>query len=197
MTTATNNTNAETTADTSSGPSTSSGDLREFDPHTVKRMLDAGEARLVDVREPDEHRRERIPGAELHPGSSLDPQKLRPIDGTLTILHCRTGNRSREAAGRLMSAGHDKLAHLAGGLEAWKQAGLQVAVDRSAPIPIMRQVQIAVGILVLLSVISAVFWSTWALLLAGFVACGLIFAGVTGTCGMAKMLAIMPWNRNA
>jgi rhodanese-related sulfurtransferase len=84
---------------------------------------------------------------------------------------------------------------LMGGLDGWKAAGLPTLVDRSAPIELQRQVQIAAGSLVVLGVALSVWVSPWFMLLSGFVGAGLIFAGVTGTCGMARFLSCMPWNR--
>jgi rhodanese-related sulfurtransferase len=86
---------------------------------------------------------------------------------------------------------------LDGGLAAWKHAGLPVVADRRAPLPIMRQVQIAAGSLVLLGVILAVLVSPWFMALSAFVGAGLVMAGVTGFCGLANLLAHMPWNRRS
>jgi hypothetical protein len=71
-----------------------------------------------------------------------------------------------------------------------------VIADRTAPLPIMRQVQIAAGSLVLLGVVLAVLVSPWFMALSAFVGAGLIVAGVTGFCGMANLLLHMPWNRS-
>jgi len=60
--------------------------------------------------------------------------------------------------------------------------------------PIMRQVQVVVGFMVLLSSALAALVSPWFLLLTGFFGAGLLFAGLTGTCGMAALLGRMPWN---
>jgi rhodanese-related sulfurtransferase len=84
---------------------------------------------------------------------------------------------------------------LEGGLEAWKKAGLPTLVDVNRPIEVMRQVQIAAGSLVLLGVLLAATTSSWFLLLAGLVGAGLVFAGLSGWCGMALLLARAPWNR--
>ena len=85
----------------------------------------------------------------------------------------------------------------AGGIEGWKAAGLGVAADRSKPVEIMRQVQIAAGSLVVLGVLLGFVIHTGFFLLSAFVGAGLVFAGVSGTCAMAKLLGFMPWNRPA
>ena len=82
-------------------------------------------------------------------------------------------------------------------LDAWTAAGLPVEEDRNAPLELMRQVQIAAGLLVLTGVGLGFAASPAFFGLAGFVGAGLTFAGATGWCGMAKLLAAMPWNRPA
>lgn len=166
--------------------------VTEIDARTAKQWLDAGDAALVDVREPDEHARERIPGSKLDPLSRFDPAAVPSV--RRVILHCKGGVRSMEAARRLAASGRD-VATLTGGIEAWKAAGLPTEKNLKAPIPIMRQVQIVVGTLVLATSILGVTVSPWFLALTGFFGAGLVFAGVSGVCGMAAVLARMPWNR--
>jgi rhodanese-related sulfurtransferase len=86
---------------------------------------------------------------------------------------------------------------LEGGLDAWKGAGLPVQLDRKQPLELMRQVQIAAGLLVLTGVVLGASVSSAFYVLAGLVGAGLTFSGVTGTCGMASLLRLMPWNRGA
>ena len=84
-----------------------------------------------------------------------------------------------------------------GGLDAWKAAGLPVEEDRGQPLELMRQVQIAAGSLVLTSVALGFLVGPAFFGLSGFVGAGLLLAGATGWCGMARLLAGMPWNRRA
>jgi len=86
---------------------------------------------------------------------------------------------------------------LDGGLDAWRKANLPVEEDRSQPLEIMRQVQIAAGSLVLIGVLLGLTVAPGWFGLSGFVGAGLVFAGTTGWCGMAHLLSIMPWNRRA
>lgn len=178
-------------------PRTSQAGVVEFEPAAVHAMIREGKARLVDVREPDEHRRERIPGAVLVPKATVSPESIPADNGVVTVLHCRSGRRSFEAAQSLIGGGRAGAAHMKGGIEAWKAAGLEVTLDTRAPMPVMQQTQIVIGLGVLASVLAGAFWNTWALALAGFMACGLIFAGLTGTCGLAAVLSKMPWNRTS
>lgn len=84
---------------------------------------------------------------------------------------------------------------LEGGIDAWKAAGLEVEQDPTQPLELQRQVMIAAGSLVLLGVLLGYALSPWLFLLSGFVGAGLIFAGISGFCGMALLLQRMPWNR--
>jgi rhodanese-related sulfurtransferase len=82
-----------------------------------------------------------------------------------------------------------------GGIEAWRRAGLAVEVDRRQPLDLMRQVQLAAGGLVLLGVALGFLAGPGFFALAAFVGAGLMLAGATGWCGMARLLRHMPWNR--
>lgn len=169
--------------------------VREVDAKTVKAWLDSGEAVLFDVREAEEHARERIPGASLSPLSKFDPASL-PRDGGLKIvLHCQGGRRSMDAATRLVNAAGCEAFSLKGGLQAWKAAGLDIHENRKVPISLMRQVQITIGIILLVGTGLAATVSPWFLILPGFIGAGQLFAGLSGTCGLAALLSIAPWNR--
>lgn len=168
--------------------------ITPISPHQADALRTRG-AVLVDIREPDEHAREHIPGAVLWP-ISQSGQRL-PTGATALVFHCRSGARTQANAVRLAAAAGAEAYVLEGGIEAWRRAGLPVQVDRHQPIELMRQVQIAAGSLVLAGVLVAAMLSPWGLLVSGFVGAGLVFAGVSGFCGMARLLAWMPWNRRA
>jgi rhodanese-related sulfurtransferase len=171
--------------------------LKTIDAATAKTWLAQDKAVLVDIREADEHARERIPGARLVPLSRFGSGDFPQADGKIAVFHCDSGNRTRQAAPQILGFGFQEVYHLDGGLQAWKRAGLPVELNREAPISLMRQVQIAAGGLVLLGVLLGLWVSPWFLGLSAFVGAGLAFAGLTGFCGMARLLAVMPWNRRA
>lgn len=165
--------------------------LPTISPAEAKRLIDQG-ALLVDVRDPDEHLRERIPGAQNTPLSRLEQLTLssQPV-----VFHCKSGGRTAANAGRLAGAAGAQAYAIEGGIDAWRKAGLPVARDERRPIEIMRQVQITAGALVLAGVALA-YWVNPAFIgLSAFVGAGLVFAGASGWCGMAKLLAYMPWNQ--
>lgn len=170
--------------------------LVELSPEDVEQWLAEGDTVLLDVREEFEHAAERINAAISTPLSKLDPESIRTQHlNSRVIFHCRSGKRSADAAARCQLNG-ESVFHLAGGIENWKASGREVLRSESAPkLPVMQQVQIAAGLLVLTGVILGAAVSPWFLVISGFVGTGLLFAGTTGWCGMAMLLASMPWNR--
>ena len=166
-------------------------------PDQLKRWLDAGECVLVDVREDAEHKEEHIAGAVPMPLSRFDAAALsREYSDAKLVLHCKGGKRSAKACSLLAACTPGPQYHLAGGIDAWKAAGQPTVKPEAAPrIPIMRQVLLTAGLLVVLGTLLAATVSPWFLLIPGFVGCGLTFSGATGWCGMAMLLGKMPWNR--
>jgi rhodanese-related sulfurtransferase len=172
--------------------------MKTVSPQRAAELIREG-AVLIDIREGDEHARERIPGARHHALSRIDDSNpVRSADDVL-IFHCRSGARTEGNAARLANAASQarEAFILEGGLDAWKKAGLPVALDRTQPIDIMRQVQIGAGSLVLIGVVLGTLVSPGFYAVSGFVGAGLLFAGVTGFCGMARILGAMPWNKRA
>lgn len=152
---------------------------------------------LLDVRTPAEFDDAHIEGAVLHPLGDLD---VATVQGLVAgkkrcVVICRSGNRARQAAERLA----DKVMNLAvldGGVGAWESAGLPLVRGKKS-ISLERQVRIAAGAMVLLGVgLGTLAHPGW-YGLSAFIGAGLIVSGVTDTCGMAMMLAKMPWNTRA
>ena len=121
-----------------------------------------------------------------------------PRDDRPVVFHCKSGMRTAANAAQLGAAAGGAPAYiLGGGIDAWRQAGQPTVADRSQPLEIMRQVQITAGGLVLIGVLLGTFVAPGFFGLSAFVGAGLMFAGVTGWCGMANVLRVMPWNRRA
>lgn len=165
----------------------------QIKPETLKEWLAADQAFLIDVREPDEYRYEHIEGAVNIPLSTIDGSVAFEKTGKKTVIQCASGNRSMQACSKIAST--SALYNLSGGLSAWKTAGFPIAKEKTAILPLQRQVQITVGAGVLGSVILGAFLHPAFLLIAGFMGAGLLNAGLTGWCGMALLLAKMPWNK--
>ncbi len=172
-------------------------------PQRLHELRSQGNAvDLIDVRSLAEYRAGHASGAKLVPLDKLKPETLavqlqhaggehdKPV-----YLICQSGSRARQAAERLMETGQRNLAFVEGGTEAWEKAGLPMQRCANA-ISLERQVQIAMGTLLILKVffgftIHELFFAVTALIGAG-----LIVAGTTRWCGLARLIALMPWNRN-
>jgi rhodanese-related sulfurtransferase len=153
---------------------------------------------LIDVRTPAEYREVHAEPARLVPLDGLDPKAVMearggPEDRPLYLI-CRSGARGRQACERFHAAGFTNAVNVEGGTLAWERAGLPV-VRGKRTVSLERQVRIAAGSLVVLGTVLGAFVHPGFLALPAFVGAGLIFAGVTDTCGMGMLLARMPWNR--
>jgi rhodanese-related sulfurtransferase len=161
--------------------------------HRSGRKLD-----LIDVRTPIEYREVHVNFARNVPLDQLDPEALMQTRdaGANEPLYvvCHSGSRGRKACEMLAKAGCSRVVNIEGGTAACIEAGLPVVRGKKG-LSLERQVRIAAGSLVLLG--AALGWFVHPLFygLAAFVGAGLIFAGITDTCGMGMLLARMPWNR--
>ena len=168
--------------------------IKTISPAEAHRLIDAG-ASLIDIRGSDEHRRERIAGASNLPLSQVAPETAA---GDTLIFHCRSGMRTGLASEQLVGAANGRDCYiLEGGIEAWRGAGFPTVKTTGAPIEMQRQVMIAAGALVLAGTLLSLFFAPAFIALPLFVGAGLMVAGITGLCGMARLLALAPWNRRA
>ena len=166
---------------------------RRISAHQLADQLAEQRVKVIDVRDPMEFASGHIAGSLNVPLSRITQADL--PKGPL-VLVCHSGNRSAQALAQLMQQGHPHpLVDLEGGIPAWQQADLPMRQLKNAPLPLMRQVQIAAGSLVLLGLILGTWVAPAWILLSWFVGAGLVFAGISGFCGMARLLAAMPWNR--
>lgn len=169
--------------------------LHRLSPDEVRARLDAGRAVLVDIRDPDEYARSHIKGAQSQPLSQWEAAHLAVDPDADVIFTCKSGMRTAGACDRLAARVSGDAFVLDGGIDGWTRAGLPVVTNAHAPLEIMRQVQIAAGLLVLTGVVLGFFVAPGWFGLSAFVGAGLTFAGITGFCGMARLLMLMPWNR--
>ena len=171
--------------------------LISLNPNEAAQRLKNGKAALIDIREADEFARAHVPGAQSLPLSSIESAHLNISAGQDVVFTCRTGMRTGANCDRLAALVSGDAYVLEGGLDGWTKAGLPVKTNASAPLEMMRQVQIGAGSLVLIGAILGFSVHPGFFGLSAFVGAGLLFAGVTGFCGMARVLAVMPWNRPA
>ncbi|MEM6468868.1 MAG: rhodanese-like domain-containing protein [Planctomycetota bacterium] len=163
----------------------------------AQRQRDAA-IHLVDVRMPTEFREVHAEGAVNVPLDSLNPsaidEKFGKAENKPIYVICKSGGRSTKAAQQFLDAGVDRVVNVEGGTDAWIEAGLPVQRGKKA-ISLERQVRIAAGFLALLGAILGFLVHPYFVGLSAFIGAGLMFAGITDTCGMGMMLSQMPWNQ--
>ncbi|MGF1657386.1 MAG: rhodanese-like domain-containing protein [Verrucomicrobiales bacterium] len=149
---------------------------------------------LLDVRSPAEFEEAHIPGSHLIPLDQFESDAVRALakNHEHCLIICRSGNRAQQAAKKLGEL--DSVAILDGGILAWEAAGLPLNRGQKT-MSLERQVRIAAGALVVTGVLLATLVNPWWMALSGFVGAGLVFAGITDTCGMGMLIARMPWNQ--
>ncbi len=170
--------------------------IKTVDATTLKQWLERNEAVVVDVREPAEHASEKIEGAVSLPLAQVSKQTLPEHQGKKLVVHCRSGMRSSNACQRLLAEDPSlEIYNLEGGIKAWTDAGQGVQCSGRRCLPLDRQIQIGIGVLILLATLLTAFVNLNFLWLIGFFGVGLIFAGLSGFCGLAMLLSKMPWNQ--
>jgi rhodanese-related sulfurtransferase len=167
-------------------------------PQELAELQSAGKLfDLLDVRTPAEFREVHVPFARNVPLEKVDPETLRAAQEhapeALVYLICRLGTRGEHACAKLKAAGVNAV-NIEGGTLAWDAAGLPVVRGRKV-IPLDGQVRIAIGFIVLTSSVLAVLVHPYWIVVAGFMGAGLMFSGISGFCGLALILARMPWNQ--
>lgn len=169
-----------------------------IDPKQLNELMSAGKRiELIDVRTPAEYREVHVGCARNVPLDRLDAEGIASgREGTAEPLYviCRSGNRARQACEKIQAAGYINVVNVEGGTLAWEQAGLPVVRGRKT-MSLERQVRIAAGTLVLTGAALGYFVHPYWIGLSAFVGAGLVFAGITDTCGMGLLLARMPWNQ--
>ncbi|MCD8496956.1 MAG: rhodanese-like domain-containing protein [Alphaproteobacteria bacterium] len=169
--------------------------VQTIDAQTAHNWLSAGEAVLIDVREADEFKAGHIPYALSLPLSSLGANLALPVfsGGTKVIFQCQKGKRGEQACVMAGSTPHSY--NLEGGVENWAASGLPLVGGNTSSLTIFRQVQMIVGFLVFLCTALGLAGIYPAFYVAGLLGFALMSAGITGWCGLAMLLAKMPWNR--
>ena len=171
-------------------------------PQELLDRLENNSIRVIDVRTPREFSNLHIQNAENIPLDRLDAMSLASSPGKDGLLYfiCQSGGRSKKACDSMLAAGFKKAINIDGGTVACEAAGLPVVRGRKA-ISLERQVRITAGSLVFAGVLLSAFSGIdqiklAGLFLAGFIGAGLVFAGITDTCGMGIVIAKMPWNQS-
>lgn len=175
--------------------------VQTITPQAVRAQIDAGKPyELIDVRTPAEYANGHAPEAKSVPLDQFDPAAWQGAERPKPLyILCQGGGRAKTAAERCLKAGlpSDQLFVVEGGTNGWIAAGLAVTKEAGAPkvISLERQVRIVVGVLSLAASILVLSGKPLFAIVTAFLGAGLLFAGVTDTCGLAIVLSRMPWNR--
>jgi rhodanese-related sulfurtransferase len=177
--------------------------VSSISPSELFAMQNQGkEFELIDVRTAMEYSSGHIPGAKLLTLDEItdevlverlgDPNKS---DHGPIYVTCQSGLRAQQAVEKLHIYGCRDLVLVQGGTQGWEKAGLPMK-RCGRVISLERQVQIAIGSLLLLKVIFGFTLHELFFLAGAVIGAGLILAGVTRWCGLARLIAMMPWNRH-
>jgi rhodanese-related sulfurtransferase len=172
--------------------------MNKLSPNTVKQKMASEQEKVcfIDVRSEDEFKSGHVPGATCVPLDQIECGKAELPRDKLVILSCQSGKRSARAHELLKAKGYENLTEMEGGFSAWAAHGLPVNRTRRA-IPVIRQVMLVAGLLVLTGSILGLTLNSFFFAVPVFVGAGLIFAGATGWCGLAYILERMPWNHSS
>lgn len=168
-------------------------------PEELESLRKNGQAvELIDVRTPAEYRECHAMPARNVQLDSLDRQTITELrnDSRETPLYiiCQSGSRAQKACEKFNAMGHSQTVNVEGGTKAWEKAGLPVVRGKKS-FSLERQVRITAGILVLTGAILGWMINPNFIGISAFIGAGLLFSGITDSCGMATMLAKMPWNQ--
>jgi len=173
--------------------------IKNIEAKALSKLLNDGNVLVIDVREPAEYRAESIEGSVNIPLSKISPSELDNLNykKEKIVIHCLSGKRSMSACSKLSKLEIDcDIWNLDGGINAWKDAKLNTLLGKSAFfLPLDRQIQLTIGMLMLAGISLGHYVSAQWLILPTLISFGLISAGLTGWCGMARLLAKMPWNK--
>lgn len=168
-------------------------------PKNLHQLRESGSSvELLDVRTPPEFANAHVAGAKLVPLNQLDPKAFlaqRGKDSQPLYVLCQAGGRAAKAIEGFRQVGFENAILVEGGTQAWIDAGLPIERGETKVLPLMRQVQIVIGLFSGLGAILALTVNPLWALLPLFTGAGLVFAGVTGICGLALLMAKAPWNK--
>lgn len=169
--------------------------IETIDAETLQVWLNSDQAILIDVRQPSEYAAQYIPKAVSVPLSAIGKSSLPDHEGRKIVIQCQRGFRSQTACTQLQREMPNMTFYsLGGGIAAWVKKGYPVVGSGRFVMPLDRQVQLTIGMFVFGGSLLAYFVNPQFSLLTGFFGLGLTFAGLTGFCGLARLMAKMPWN---
>jgi rhodanese-related sulfurtransferase len=172
--------------------------VQTISPSQLSELIKNGQKiQLIDVRTPLEFREVHATCAKNIPLDKFVPSEVAKTQNNSSeplYVICKSGGRGKQACDKLIAAGQTNVVNVEGGTVAWELAGLPIVRGRKA-MSLERQVRIAAGSLVVIGVVFSFMVHPYFVGLSAFVGAGLVFAGITDTCGMGMLIAKMPWNQ--
>ena len=174
-------------------------EIKHISVHSFKEVVEAEQNNpsvdFINVCTPAEYNEKHIAGVRSVPLDDIQNRASEFADKTTIYVHCRSGARSQKAVEKLKKLGlKADLVNVEGGLSSWDAAGFATN-SLTSRITIMRQVMIAAGGLVVLGYLLSIMIAPEFIYLSALTGAGLLFAGISGWCGLAFVLAKMPWNK--
>ncbi len=171
--------------------------IPSISPQILYQWLKENRVTLIDIREASEFTKERLPGAYLYPSGQIALGEFADHHPSIGVFYCRSGHRTTYLAPALTKAGFKECYQLAGGLKAWKKAGLPLVKNSRLMPDLTDQLLLLIGILITLSILWALFTPfRTGLFLCGFVGLSLIIAALTDSIILKAPLLIFPRNKN-
>lgn len=168
---------------------------RTITPTEFAEICKNGPIELIDVRTPAEFEEVHVRGARNVPLDRLDPSAFADKEKSIYVI-CRSGGRGKKACDQLHASGNLLVCNVEGGTLACEQAGLPLVRGRKI-MSLERQVRIAAGGIAFIGALLALLVDPLFAGIPAFIGAGLVFAGITDTCGMGMLIARMPWNQRS
>ncbi len=161
----------------------------------AKKLAQDDSLCIIDVRSPGEFKSVCIPGSKNIPLSDIEKNIDSFKSDTTTYVMCHAGNRSNAACQLLKKKGLTNIVDVQGGIQSWIAESHPVEKSGKATLPIMRQVLLIAGALILIGALGSLYAHPHYIYLSIAVGAGLTFAGASGKCFMSDILTLMPWNK--
>jgi len=174
--------------------------MREISVEEFKNIIETEknnkEVDFINVCTPTEYAEKHISGVRNLPLDEII-ERAKELKSKKTVyVHCRSGSRGQHAIEKLEALNVNiDLVNVQGGLLAWMKAGFDTVSSSNRTLPLMRQVMLGAGLIIISSHVAAHFANPYYIYISLFVGVSLTFSGLTGWCGMAFLLARMPWNK--
>lgn len=169
--------------------------MKTMTPLEIQAMSQSQNVTLLDVRTPVEFAEKHIDGSQHIPLDQLEERSAQLNKKRSYVLVCASGKRAEKAYQLLSAAELPDLQILANGIQGWESAALPLIRSEKKTLPLIQQVQLTVGVLLLAFSLLAYFVNPAFVFGATFLGVGLTLAGSTGWCGLGMLLSKMPWNR--